>query len=335
MFSATTLLFVSLIGSTFAHMDMVSPAPFRSKANGHAGVIDYSMTAPLAADGSNFPCKGYLADLGTASGASVATYEAGSQQQLVLDGGAPHGGGSMQLSLSYDNGKTFKVIKSFIGNGPRNNGGNAVDANQSYDFQVPADAASGDAIFSWSWFNEIGNREMYQNCAVVSITGKGTSKLDNLPDMFVANIGNGCSTTEGTDLEFPNPGDVVERSNASSGAKTAPPVGNCGASQAPAPVPTTASPSATQTLPAPVPTTTPTASTTVNVPAPSSTVVDPGCSQHVVVSGETCNTIGALHGVSASQIMTLNPAINTGCTNLMPGQILILRRRSRIMRNYY
>lgn len=35
---------------------------------------------------------------------------------MSLQGTAIHNGGSCQISLSYDNGKTFRVIKSFIGN---------------------------------------------------------------------------------------------------------------------------------------------------------------------------------------------------------------------------
>jgi hypothetical protein len=49
------------------------------------------------------------------------------------------------------------------------------------------------------------------------------------PAMFVANVGNGCSTTEGTDVQFPNPGPDV--TNVSS--KLGPPVGSCGARKAP------------------------------------------------------------------------------------------------------
>jgi len=338
MFSAATksLFAASLIGSAFAHMQMVQPPPLRGKTNPNAAsIVDFDMTAPLHADGSNFPCKGYLLDVGSSTGASVASYPAGSEQSFVLDGGAPHGGGSMQASLSYDNGATFKVIKSFIGNAPRNSGGNGVDPNQTYTFTVPQDAASGQAIFSWSWFNEIGNREMYQNCAIVTITGSGTNKLDSNPDMFVANIANGCSTSEGSDLEFPNPGSSVDRATPASGAPTGPPVGTCNVQQAPAPGPEPSD------SPSPVPEPSesdepeePSSTVEVPVPAPSSpTTPMPGCNQHTVVLGETCNIIAAQYGLTASHIMSLNPTINSGCTNLLPGEVLTLRRRSRIMRN--
>jgi len=48
-----------------------------------------------------------------------------------------------------------------------------------------------------------------------------------LPDMFVANIGNGCSTKEGSDLKFDNPGKSVEVISSSS---LAGPVGSCASS---------------------------------------------------------------------------------------------------------
>jgi len=327
MFSATTALFAaSLLGSALGHMQMITPPPLRGKTNPNSAAVgvDFDMSSPLSADGSNFPCKGYLKDLGTPSGASVASYAPGSQQTFVLGGdGAPHGGGSMQVSLSYDSGSTFKVIQSFIGNAPRNTGGNGVDPNQTYDFTIPQDAASGDAILSWSWFNEIGNREMYQNCAVVTITGDGTNKLESNPDMFVANVGNGCATVENVDLDFPNPGPNVTRGTPVSGASPGPAVGTCAVASSD---PTPADPPAN-------PPSDPTADPTTDAPAPSATAPsDPGCNMHVVVSGETCNIIAAANGLTAAQIMSLNPSINSGCTNLLPGEVLTLRRRSRIMR---
>lgn len=79
-----------------------------------------------------------------------------------------------------------------------------------------------------TWFNNVGNREMYMNCAVVTIGGSG-SKLKARalagPAIFLANIGNGCTTASGTDVVFPNPGNVIEYGG--NAASRAPPVGNC------------------------------------------------------------------------------------------------------------
>ncbi|KAJ7221998.1 hypothetical protein C8J57DRAFT_981942, partial [Mycena rebaudengoi] len=47
------------------------------------------------------------------------------------------------------------------------------------------------------------------------------------------------------------------------------------------------------------------------------------CTQtYTVVSGDTCSKIEAQTGVSDAQLHTLNPGINTGCTDLQIGQIL-------------
>lgn len=72
---------------------------------------------------------------------------------IAIAGGAPHNGGSCQASLSEDGGKTFRVIKSYEGNCPV--------AGTEYTFNVPMDAKDGTALFAWTWFNKVGNREMY------------------------------------------------------------------------------------------------------------------------------------------------------------------------------
>lgn len=79
-----------------------------------------------------------------------------------------------------------------------------------------------------TWYNNQGNREMYMNCAVVTIDAPRRLGKRNLsgPDMFIANIGNGCSTPAGTDVVFPNPGPDVKYGG-NSGNQAAP-VGNCG-----------------------------------------------------------------------------------------------------------
>jgi len=277
------------------------------------------MVAPLEENGSNFPCKGYLADLSTPAGGSSKTYTAGQPANFQTEGlEAAHNGGSCQVSLSFDQGKTWKVIKSFIGNCVRSAGGNVFDKNQAYSFTIPADAKAGDAIWAWTWFNQTGNREMYMNCAHITIEGSGTSTLNDLPDMFVANVGNQCSTKAGADVEFPNPGADVERSPANNGAPTAPPEGNCpagtGAPAPPAPAPGAGTPPPPATAPV------------KGAPAPGAG------RQYTVVSGDFCASIAQANGISVAALIAANPGVNAGCTNLRVGQTLNLRRRSRIMR---
>ncbi|KAF4994309.1 hypothetical protein FGRMN_5894 [Fusarium graminum] len=233
---------LGLAGLAQAHMEMTSPAPFKSKYNPNAGGdIDYSMTSPLSGSGSNFPCKGYHSLFGTAAGAPTATWKAGKSYSISIAGGADHGGGSCQASLSFDRGSTWIVIQSWIGNCP-------TAPSSDFTFTLPLDTPAGDAIFAWTWFNKIGNREMYMNCAAITVKAtKGTPKtaLRKRPAMFVANVGNGCGTRETVDLMFPNPGPNVLLKSSNTG----PPVGNCTAgpgAQIPSPTKTTKKVTTTQ-----------------------------------------------------------------------------------------
>ncbi|EHK97268.1 Plant lectins/antimicrobial peptide [Glarea lozoyensis ATCC 20868] len=204
----TSFLAALALGSTaFAHMEMSDPMPFRSKLNKKLGdKVDYSMTAPLG-EGKGL-CKGYQSDISdlTGAGAPTGSYKAGAQASLTIMGAAAHNGGSCQASLSYDQGKTFKVIHSWEGNCPLASGG-------KFDFTVPSDAKAGSAILAWTWFNKSGNREMYMNCASVTIeAGSGAAPavaFDSRPDIFVANLGTDCKTVEGKNVKFPNPGPDV------------------------------------------------------------------------------------------------------------------------------
>ncbi|KAI9043925.1 putative extracellular protein [Aspergillus affinis] len=206
------LLIGGLLASAVSgHIQMSNPYPIRSPLNKAAsGQKDYSYTNPLSTDGSDYPCKGYVKDPFN----SVATYSPGGSYKLELEGSATHGGGSCQIALSYDNGATFKVIHSMLGGCP---------ITKSYQFTIPSDAQTGEALLAWSWFNKVGNREMYMNCAQVTIGGgarKGTRDLDrrdafsSLPELFRANTGGPaqCKTIEGEEVNFPLPGPSVEGS---------------------------------------------------------------------------------------------------------------------------
>jgi hypothetical protein len=208
------LLFGALSHLASAHMEMSQPLPPHSQYNPalSAANIDYNLKSPLTANGSNFPCHGYQNDRPIVV---TATYTAGKTYQMAISGSVTHGGGSCQLSLSYDNGATFKVIKSMIGGCP---------LTQQYDFTIPSFAPSGNALFAWTWFNEIGNREMYMSCAQVQIVGSSATRrsrekrqsaftsMSSLPNIWRANIAglDQCTTIEGSDPVFPNLGpDVV------------------------------------------------------------------------------------------------------------------------------
>lgn len=212
---------IGLVSLCEAHMEMSWPPPFRSRNNPYTTDVDYNLVDPLRADGSNYPCKGYHSLVGSPQGRSVVTWEAGQKYNFSLIGGATHDGGSCQASLSYDSGKTWKVIQSFHGGCP---------LRRDWEFDLPNDAPSGDALFAWSWFNRIGNREMYMNCARVTINkarqvpSSNAVAFSSRPNMFTANINNGCSTVEGYDVAFPNPGPSVSGTS----GKPHAPAGNCG-----------------------------------------------------------------------------------------------------------
>ena len=192
-------------------------------------MVDYNLRSPLNADGSDFPCRGYQNDRPIRT---TASYTAGQTYEMSVTDTVTHGGGSCQLSLSYDNGATFKVIKSIIGGCP---------LVMSYNFTIPEYAPSGIALFAWTWFNEIGNREMYMNCAQVQIAGSSSTRrraqkrggqytsMDSLPNIWRANIQglSTCITTEGQDPVFPNLGPDVIYQNKMTPSDPVTPGDNC------------------------------------------------------------------------------------------------------------
>ena len=131
------------------------------------------------------------------------------------------GGGSCQVSLTKDLEPTkdsvFQVIHSIEGGCPNAAPGNlGDDANAAdpttFDYSIPQGIAPGKYTLAWTWFNKIGNREMYMNCAPIVVSGGGSKRsvddtLDereqsynetaefelasrdaSFPQMFVANI---------------------------------------------------------------------------------------------------------------------------------------------------
>jgi hypothetical protein len=181
---ATAALFIFalvsciLTPSAYAHMSMRYPAPRRSKflPGIPESSVDYSMTAPLDANGSNFPCKQY-----PKSNLLGANLTAGDTVNVQMDGVTFHRGGHCQFSISY-NGIDFVAIHTvmktcFVGTG------------LSINVQVPASApACESCVFAWSWVNAAGNREFYMNCADVSIRNPSPSNGLNGPRMVVANL---------------------------------------------------------------------------------------------------------------------------------------------------
>ncbi|KAF2668919.1 hypothetical protein BT63DRAFT_424648 [Microthyrium microscopicum] len=238
-----------------AHMIMANPVPY----------LPHTVsTSPIS--GAQFPCQqGVAGNYGTGPFAPVA---AGQNTNMSFTGSAVHGGGSCQVSLFKlgadnkvsDDPNDWKVIKTIIGGCPataagnvntvgadadqRPNGAQCTSASQTecvkqYQVKIDSKLPSGNFVYAWTWFNKIGNREMYMNCAPISITGGANDETfyNGLPGIFVANLGgNTCTTTEGV-LDIPNPGAEVEHSTAAGDAPSPAALGTCkaGSAQAPAP----------------------------------------------------------------------------------------------------
>ncbi|OJJ07954.1 hypothetical protein ASPVEDRAFT_89188 [Aspergillus versicolor CBS 583.65] len=223
MFSKSALAVAALLGSSLvdAHMLLVNPEPYNFKSWDNS---------PIEADGSNFPCK--ETDY-TVTKENQMTK--GQPQQLEFKGSATHGGGSCQISITSDRQPTkdtkWSVIKSIEGgcmdpNEGDTNSGTAAGAKSSFtpSFTIPDSFEDGKYTLAWTWFNRIGNREMYMNCAPITLSGGGSSKrsdesavkkrAEEYPPLFIANI-NGCQTKEKKSIRFPNPGDDVESLNES------------------------------------------------------------------------------------------------------------------------
>ncbi|KAL9018894.1 MAG: hypothetical protein Q9185_003806 [Variospora sp. 1 TL-2023] len=238
---------LALLSATNAHMIMNTPSPYGP------GAIDSS---PLDPSGSDFPCK-------QRSGVydppvSKNTMAIGAANTLSFNGSAVHGGGSCQISLTKDLKPTksskWMVIHSIEGGCPSKADGNLPADPEgtgaaSFSYKIPQSINQGEYTLAWTWFNRIGNREMYMNCAPITVTGGGSKRREldadeflnatdtyssdeifkrdtSLPNMFEANMGNGCvSAAEGKDTKFPQPGESVERAGVA--ARLAPPTGSC------------------------------------------------------------------------------------------------------------
>jgi hypothetical protein len=212
-FTASALAFAA---SASAHMILEYPVPYGSPNS-----------SPLSA--ADFPCKASGSDSYTVT--TPNEWNAGETKEISFIGSAVHGGGSCQFSITTDLAPTketqWKVIHSVIGNCPSDVTGNLPEdpsghGASKFPVTLPADLPSGEYSFAWTWLNKIGNREFYMNCAPITVGGGGeasskdvSSVLGSLPDMFVANLPDTqCSTTEGQDFVYPNPGDSVQQGTA-------------------------------------------------------------------------------------------------------------------------
>lgn len=218
----TALLSIATLAN--GHGIMIEPRPYNLETEPLQQVAPLSEKLP-------FPCQGRTEH---AENRSVLT--AGSNQTVKFWISAVHGGGSCQFSITYDypppaDISKWKTLYTIIGGCPAEAAGNleTVEKDKSgrengrqcgnssgsecvrqFDVPIPSGLANSEqATFAFTWFNKIGNREMYMTCSPVKIVGGTNDKafMDSLPPVFQANIPGTCETGEsGQLLNIPNPG---------------------------------------------------------------------------------------------------------------------------------
>ncbi|KAJ1908942.1 hypothetical protein IWQ60_011442 [Tieghemiomyces parasiticus] len=188
MLKYTVLALSILSASTVAHMKPSSPC-MRGSTLASCGYSspNYDLASPIGSGGSVYlPICHHT----TPYPKAVATYQAGSSIAVVFaEGGATHGGGHCEFSLSYDGGSTFVVLLTVLRTCFLN--------GRTFDVPVPATAPTSDrVVLSWSWVNAIGNREFYQTCSDIAIQGQATGGSITGPPMLTPNYGSGPAIGE-------------------------------------------------------------------------------------------------------------------------------------------
>jgi hypothetical protein len=269
-------------------------------------------------------------------------WSVGSAQILNFTGTAVHGGGSCQLSVTADKipspASVWKVIHSIEGGCPSSAGANLKEDDSEggpsqFPFTVPKELPNGEMTVAWTWFNKVGNREMYMNCAPITVSGGSddTSGFDALPDMAVANIqGQGtCHTSETYDYIFANPGKYVTKGgegpymplcggapSGSSGMPLQPPVQSPASPPVESPAPT---PDLSQTLAPisePAAPTSPIAASTLHTMVTITSVTSPSTSSSTATANPSpIASANPKAPAFPSKTPALAPAPSTGPTN--------------------
>ncbi|KAM5353534.1 hypothetical protein ACJ41O_000184 [Fusarium nematophilum] len=220
-----SLLKISAIAAlTSAHVIMIEPHPYNLDTE------PLYQTWPLSAD-LPFPCQGR-----SQHAEKVTKVTAGTNQLVKFWGSAVHGGGSCQFSVAYgdappDDPEAWHNIYSIIGGCPAEAQGNipttqkdphgrehgpecgndsGTECIRQFEIPISKEMKNGPAVFAWTWFNKIGNREMYMVCSPIEIVGGAEDQtfIDGLPAIFRANIPGECTTgPSGNVINFPEPGD--------------------------------------------------------------------------------------------------------------------------------
>ncbi len=209
--TAATLAFASL-GST--HLIMKTPVPYGVDSLNNSPLND----AKPGSSGSDYPCKqrAGVYDITKMNHIPVDT-----PTEMSFEGSASHGGGTCQIAITKDKeptaNSTFKIIQVFEGGCPiaSESGG-----THPFSFSIPKDFPNGVMTLTWLWYNRIGNREAYQNCAPITVTGGSDSDdyFNSLPNMYLINLPTEeCESTYqsmSNAVTIPNPGQFIMKETA-------------------------------------------------------------------------------------------------------------------------
>jgi hypothetical protein len=246
MFAQTLLAASACLMTANAHLFISSPSPIPGTAIKNPLEPDGSN---FPCHGITLPGSGgqkmavgsdqkLIFDAGTPTGQQGSVYGGGGNT-------AVHGGGSCQISITYETdpekvkqSTAWKVLYSIEGGCPTNSllnldgtyqgplgeysnailcsdpHANGLDCINDFEFKIPEGVKNGQATLAWTWFNNVGNPEMYMNCVAVDITGgSDNADMSEFPDIFLANLGTtyGGETvrTPVQNLKFPDPGKYV------------------------------------------------------------------------------------------------------------------------------
>ncbi|KAK1067377.1 hypothetical protein LTR74_006422 [Friedmanniomyces endolithicus] len=203
------LAFATFNGLADAHIKLASPVPYGKATLDTSPLKD----AKPGSAGSDFPCKQRSGVYDLTERTQVV---AGADNPLTFDGSATHGGGSGFLAVTTDEHpdvnsqwKTFMVFDSGM---PVKGDSESGSGTSSYTYVLPKGMLNGNLTLGWYWYNRIGNRELYSNCAPLEISGGSDNRsvFDALPNAYLINLPTSeCSSQEMGDTEIPNPGNAV------------------------------------------------------------------------------------------------------------------------------
>lgn len=214
---ALVVTLTTLSTQALGHLYISSPVPF------DVPNIDNSPLTDAAPADSNFPCKvshsggGYSYTITQMNNMTV-----GEPQELTFVGSASHGGGTCQLAITMDLEPTvnsvWKLIQVYEGGCPVTGDGN--DGTHPFTYEIPQNFPNGRATLSWTWYNRVGNREIYQNCAPITVSGGSDDQdyYNTLPEWYIINLpadsGSNtcpdcCTAPENENVMIPNPGQFI------------------------------------------------------------------------------------------------------------------------------